>query len=101
LFTACESKLYQPTATEGLNPTTVSEGARSRDIGSIQGHIELGEQAKVVRMLTGVGKMVANRGECTFDENQDVSPGKGPLYWRVFFACDLARDALRPGLTKS
>jgi len=63
LFTACENKLYQPTATEGLNPTTVTEGVRSRDFGSIQGHIELGEQAKVVRMLTGVGKMVANRGE--------------------------------------
>ena len=62
MFTACESKLYQPTATEGLNPTTVTEGVRSRDFGSIQGNIELGEQAKVVRMPTGVGKTVTTKG---------------------------------------
>ena len=62
MFAACYSKLYQPTATEGLNPTTVTEGARSMDFGSIQGKIELGEQAKVVRMPTGVGRSVTTKG---------------------------------------
>lgn len=61
MFATCESKLYQPTASEGL--TNDSHYRReNQGFGSIQESYELGEQAKVVQMLTGVGTLVTTKG---------------------------------------
>jgi hypothetical protein len=70
----------------GTESNDSPEGARSKDFGSIQGKIELGEQAKVVRMPTGVGRSVTTKGSV---DVRNVSPEKGPPLPAGFFSPEI------------